>query len=246
MIPLISIYQQNYGQTYNDNVPVQYRKPKFLAWGTWLFTALQWLHDLLFSGGYSDGSTAPNWVSGSNYAYGAQVIDVDYKVYSCINTAGLTGDTVNPHLDPANWFKVLDSFIGVRERAYYTGQKIMMEYLLNRYFQVGVTTLPFQGASHTGQIYITKNTTNYSQFWLSNNGGQPLTSYLSNTSASQKNFLGNGYSTYQPYNFTVNVPSAIFTAIGNNQPPGVTATQAISAIVSKYCQANLIFNIVTY
>ena len=248
----VSIYIQNEAQISSDISPPPRRLPKWLAWLSSLLTPLQWDHDLLFSNGWTDGSTAPNWASGTTYTYGQRVVNTaneDLGVYELSNVAGLTS-TANPAKDTANWFKVLDTFIGVRERANYTGQGLVLEWALNRYFQVNQASLtfPWSGPILTGagnQIYIGNNFNSFASFYLSNGSTGANTSYLSNNSRLSKSFLGNSY-IVNGNNFTVYVPSAIAAAITANLPAGQTYVNVITVFVQKYCQCNFNFNVTTY
>ena len=233
------IYSQSEAQIVSDLLPPSRRNPKWLAWLTALMSAVQYCHDLLFND-YQNGSSASAWVSGTTYAYLARVVYVDGSVYELQNTAGLTS-TTSPNVDLTNWKKVLDIWIGVRERAHYNGQKIMLEYILNKYFNVSVS-LPFTGASHTTQIWIS-NSNGTNNFWLSNYGAGARTSYLRNTFYRQFMAASNNTSFN---NFVIHVPSAVYAAIGANQPSGVTASQAISALANQYVQMNYTYTIVTY
>lgn len=265
-IPPVVIYAQNEGQMSSDLSPPLRRLPKWLAWLLCLFNPIQWDHDLLFTNGYSDGSSAANWVSGNTYAYAARVVDVDYQVYECKNLTGVTS-TTNPHLDAANWFKVLDTFIGSRERSYYNGNLLMLEYILNRYFQVGSIVLPWSGPIKSGankQIYLVNTNNAVSNFWLSNGSAGALTSFMPNKSNFSQNYLGNAYNAFSKYGFDIYCPSAIATAIGNNQPAGagaqfsngqstsgfttaqVAAGNVIMAVTAKYAQANRLYNFILY
>lgn len=255
MIPNPNIYVQDEGDISHDLLPVKKRTKIHLAWLKELLSSAQWLHDLMFND-YTDGSLAPNWVSGSNYVYLDRVVFIDGAVYELQNTAGLTPSTITPNVDTANWNKVLDSFIGARERARYTGQKLMLEYILNRRFQVASFSLiewevkwiagapVVQSAPPYTQIYIKAINNPTNNFWLSNGSG--LVSYMSNTSTAQRNYLGNAYSAFNPVQYNIYVPIALYTAIGAYQPAGVTADTAIRAVVDAHAACGSIYTISTY
>jgi len=166
--------------------------------------------------------------------------------------------TITPNLDTTNWVKICDSFIGIREQIRYNFQKLSLEYALNRYFQVSPFSViewsvTFSGGVPTThltppytQIYIKGTGNVLSNFWLSNGGIGALTSYMPNSSNYSHYYLGNSYSTYNAYQFTVYVPSALYTTIGNNQPLGVSADDAIRSVVDKYTLAGSNYNITTY
>ncbi len=259
MIPDPNIYKQDAGQISNDLLPVKKRLPIHLAWLKALLSACQWDHDLIFKY-YADGYVGllPVWTSGNPYVYLDRVIHIDGAVYELENTAGLASSTLAPNIDTDNWIKILDSFIGARERARYTGQKLMLEYALNRRFFVAsysvteweiqwISGVPVpQSAPPFSQIYIKSANNVQTNFWLSNGGAGSLTSYMSDSGSFQGNFLGNGYNTYSPFQFTIYVPTALYAQIQSYQPPGVTAEQAIRSVADPLLPAGSFYEITQY
>lgn len=240
-----SIYSQSEAQIANDLLPPLRRFTKFKTWLTVLLSPIQWLHDLIFTDYYA-GSSAVLWVTGTNYVYGDRVKDTDYKIYELMTVAGLTPSTVAPHFDPTNWVQVLDTFVGVGERIKYTGQRIILEYVLNKYFSVGSTALPWingTNPSHSTQIFITEGTI-FTGFWLTNTNNI-LTGYMSNANSAQKFFMANS-PTFNPNTFIIHVPTAVDAAITANQVSGVTAEDVIRSVADKYVQAGKLYSYVTY
>ena len=257
MIPNPLIYNQDEGQISNDLLPIHRRKPKFLAWFLTLLKPLQWEHDLIFND-YANGVSYPLWVTSTAYTYGTRRQYIDNAVYELQNVAGLTS-SVPPNLDTVNWTKILDVFIGVRERARYNGTKLLLEYALNRYFMVtpfshiewGVTWAGGIPTAQTTppytQIYISNTYHAISNFWLSNGSPGSLTSFMNNLSIFQQYFLGNAYAVYNPSSFTIFVPTAVYAQIQANQVvSGVTAESVIRAFADNYVQAGKLYTIVTY
>lgn len=248
MITPPAIYTDNEGQVSKDLLPPFRRLPKWLAWFVSILTPQQWLNDLAFTG-YYGGSTAVAWGNGNTYNYGDQVKYVDYSVYESVNTSAFVSTIAPPAdiydavLGTGNWVRVLDTFVGVGERVRYTGQKTMLEYILNYYFQVGVVATPWMGASHVNQIYISNGIRNIA-FWLSNGAAGSLTSYMANNSVFQQYFMGNAYSLGG--NFTIYVPVAVDAAITANQVAGVTAEDVIRSIADRYVQAGKLYDYQTY
>lgn len=232
------LYNQNYGQMWNDNLPPDKRLPKMLAWGAWLLRSLQWFRDLIFND-YLNGSSAPDWVTGTVYSYGNRVRFTDNRVYELTNIAGLTS-TVTPDKDQGNWFMVLDSWIGLNERIKYSSQKLLFEYLLNKFFRVPVPP--------ANQIYITRNFTNYNTFWLAQSSQGVRNSYMAQNSKYSKQFMPQTSSALQQYAFTIHVPTSIYTQIGTTIPAGSssTADDVIRAVADNYVRAGKNYNIVTY
>lgn len=237
----MSIYDYNLNLATLQLTPPLKRKPNRLAFYGIFDTVLQRLHDGFFDR-YADGDASVDWVSGGTYSYEDRVRDIDNAIYELITISGVTGLTTNPKDDTTNWIKVQNVFIGARERVQYTSQKIFIEYALNRFFKVGAPTLPFTGASHTTQIWISNANNPQTNFWLSNGGNGSLTSYMSNTPQFQKYFLGNSYS-YDPNSFTIHVPVAVFNALG---PDNATREGIIRSIADKQVQCGKIYAVVTY
>ena len=239
----MSIYSLNYSDAFAQLLPPHKRLPKWLAWMGAFAVAAQWVHDKFFTS-YVLGSTALDWSNVSTYVLGNRVRYIDNAVYEAIGAP----PTGNVPTDTTYWYKIQSNFIGMNERVQYSGVKLMLEYALNRIFKVSpfstqqwnTPTPPYT------QIYITNTTNIQSNFWLSNGGAGALTSYLSNTSAFNRYFLGNAYAAFNSNSFTIHVPIAVYTAIGAVQPSGVTADKAIRALVDKYAQAGKFYNIVTY
>lgn len=257
MIPDPIIYDQNEGQISHDLLPINRRKPKFLSWFLTLLKSLQWDHDLIFTD-YAYGVMFPLWDGSVTYVYGDRVIYIDNAVYEMQNTAGLIS-AVSPNLDNTNWTKILDIFIGVRERARYNGDKLILEFALNRYFMVSPFSAMEWGVSWSGgvptaestppytQIYISNTNNAASNFWLSDGGVGALTSYMS-AGFGQKYFLGNSYSTYSPFAFNIYVPTAVYAQIEANQVPGsgITGEDVIRSVADKYVQAGKLYSVIQY
>jgi len=233
MITVPTIYTDNEGQVASDLSIPSRRQSIWLNFLTALLYPQTWLNNLVFNKWFS-GSGASLWTSGSTYVYGDNVKGADYAVYECINLNGVTS-TTPPYSDPTNWQRICDTFVGVGERAMYTGQLGMLEYILNYYFGIGTVTLPWTGASHSTQIYIVNNNGTYGNtFWLTNSN-TALTSFMAQGSSFQRSYMRNSSSGLNANNFTIYVPTA-YSAYQSQ----------ITSLASKYCQANYSFNIILY
>jgi hypothetical protein len=256
MIPDKRIYEQDTTVIVNDLLPVKKRLPIHKSWLNSLLSAVQWGHDLIFND-YADGSLAPNWVYGNTYVFLDRVIYVDGAVYELFNVNGITS-ALAPNIDSDNWIKILDSFIGVRERARYTSQKLSLEYMLNRWYQVPnfsliewevlyIFSVPVaQTSPPYAQIYIVQTPIAANNFWLTNSSTAPLTSYITNSSSNAVNFVANANASLLTSQFTIFVPTALMATILSNQLPGVTSDMAIRSIVDKYVAAGSSYTITPY
>lgn len=138
---MASIYDITFSGLWEQVLPSRKRLATWLAMGAALLTPLQWLRDNFFDR-YADGSSDPAYSGVTAYISGDRVIYTDRAVYECI-----LASTGNDPSDTTYWIKIQENFIGLRERAHYNSQKIVLEYALNRWF--GVTSAPL--------IYIENN-----------------------------------------------------------------------------------------
>lgn len=240
---MASFYNIDYNDVSDKNNVPDFRKPKWRAWLGVLMKPIVFLNQRTFID-YTDGTNYPTYNNSSTYNFG-DIVQYGYGNYYCL-ADGTTG--IKPVIN-SSWYKLQDNFVGYLERRAYTGQKLSMEYALNRYFGVatfstvqwddGVVTAP----PYT-QIYITNSGNTNSNFWLSNGTG--LNSYMANNSVYQSYYLGNSYSAYSPYSFTIHVPTSVQSAITAILPPGATVDQQIRAQADKLCECDKNYNIIYY
>jgi hypothetical protein len=233
----MSIYDINYIDRDNELTPPKYRLSKFLSWLNCLNYPLQWLRDNWF-GEYKQGSTANKFIDNNFYTTNDKVIWIDSSVYIFILpypefvTIGLNAPTGDPD-SAITWQKIQDVFIGVDERVRYSSQIIVLEFALNRFYQV---------PSIDPQIYIQNNTVANNVFVMGNSGA--TSSNMVNDSVFAETTMFNS-PTFPAYlgNFTVYVPSALFATLG-------TTTQNrennIRQFVDKYRLAGIKYNVLTF
>lgn len=227
---MATIYDIDYNLQAENIIPPDKRKPRLLAYLKAIVLNVQTLRDRFFNW-YADGFVGDFWGFGMGIGPGEYVIGPDNAVYECTNPLGITS-FIPPGLDPANFVKIQDVYIGLRERLKYNSRKIVLEYILNKWFRVAVLPDP--------QIYITNNDIYGTAFLMGATG--PTSSSMANLSTYQTYFLGNVY-TYGANAFTIYVPTAIFAAL---DPDPTNAENIIRAIADKYVIAGMIYNVVTY
>ncbi len=253
------IYDQDEAIISENLLPPQRRLPKWKAWLTALLSSNQWLHDLVFNS-YYGGDSAADWNPATTYNYGDRVKYIDNSVYESVNLIAFVSatspnnDLYNPTTGVGNWMRVLDSFIGVAERVRYNGKLIMLEWILNRYFG-GVSTLPipslpFTGASHVNQIYITKNVVNFSDFWMPIDESN-ATSFMPISDNWATSFMPILEDSLTLPMFTINVPAAVAAQITANIVAVIptstdTYQELIKSIVNKYTRALRQYTVTTY
>lgn len=202
------------------------RLPKYLAWLKSLTTPIQTAWNNLFLD-YKKGSTYTYYNSLSTYNIGVKVIYTDNKVYECISTS-----TGNDCLDQVYWTKINDNFIGADERITYNSQIIIIERALNKWFR---------NLTGTDQIYIGTNQITTSVFVMAQTG--TYSSYMASDSSFSTSYMGEAPSFSSQYNFTVYVPSALYSTLGSNP---VNRENAIRSFVDKYSLAGITYNVNTY
>ena len=121
----MSIFNINFNTKAVEWLAVNKRLPKIIGYVQALLSASQWLQNKYFVQ-YKSGGTYPTWVAGT-YTAGTLV---KYKgvVYQALTS---TAD-----IPPSpNWVVYLPSFLGVDERMKFNGNKLVLEFALNEYFQ---------------------------------------------------------------------------------------------------------------
>jgi hypothetical protein len=219
------IYDINYAQQIIELLPPDKRYKNIVAWLTaCCLSTLQFLRDALF-GDYRNGSTVSGWVVGS-YARGAKV---NYK--KGIYVSLTDGNTALP-TDTVYWYLQQDFFIGLNERLMYNGDNLVLTYALNKWF--GTTfRQPGNGIS---DIYITTNAIAANVFVV---GADELECSAAGFDGSDQ-FVTNDYSFGTQYNAVINVPSAVYAALGP------AAEALIRSFVDTYIYAGVTYVIVVY
>ena len=129
----MSIYDIAFDQKTIDLLPPKKRTPVTLAYLKVFGDKLQYLHGIIFTD-YADGNSLLAWNPVSAYAQGTRVYHTDNKVYEALVAIPL-GPNPMPTLQPDKWVRITNDYRGVRERMHYTGQKLTLEYALNRFFR---------------------------------------------------------------------------------------------------------------
>ncbi|MES2382614.1 MAG: hypothetical protein V4538_16315 [Bacteroidota bacterium] len=223
----MTIYDINYALQTEILLPPDKRKPKFISFFKAFTIVLQIIRDR-FHNDYADGFTGDKWDVLVAYSIGDKIRYIDRSVYECIlpTLAGIV---------PTNsvyFVKTQEIYIGLRERLRYNSRKMVLEYILNKWFDVDV--------SPADQIYITNNNIYGTAFVMGESG--ETSSLLANDSIYSTTYLGNAYS-FGDNAFTIYVPVLVFNAL---DPDPTNAENIIRAQADKYVIAGIIYNIVTY
>lgn len=210
-------------------IPPQLRQAAQLAWHRVMLKPLQWLRDWFFDSYIAGSNALPFDVGSTPYNRGQRALE-NYAVYECI----VNGTTLSPSASPTSWQKIQDIFIGADERIKYNSQIIVLEYALNKRFQPPLVL--------GSQIFINNNPINTSVFVMGNTSA--TSSNMSNSGANSTAFMWN----VPVYNsglgsFTVNVPAALYTTLGNSP---TNRERAIRQFVDKYKLAGTTYSVATF
>lgn len=223
-----TIYDIDFTKFVPRMLPPDKRFTRTVAWVNVLLSTVQYLRDIWF-GSYRTGSTAPTWVNTDPYPKYALVKYSNKVVYESL----VDNNTAVP-TDTTKWRVAQQNFIGLSERITYNGQKLVLEYAMNKWF--GTT---FRQPPNVPDIYIGINSIPVAVFRC---GGVEDISSVSYGNTSSE-FVINSYSLVLPSNFTIHCPVAVYNALAT------TADQRekiFRAFVDLYVPAGITYSIVTY
>ncbi len=229
----MTIYDIYFSQQTESLLPPDKRKPKTKALLQAFVSTLQYIRDLFFTE-YTDGFTGDLWNVSTPYVLGDRVRYIDRSVYEALfaSTGVLPTDTIY-------WTKIQDVYVGLRERMRYNSRTMMLEFILNKWFEIPYV-LPWSRANQVTQIYIVNNQIYGNGFVMGQTG--ETSSMMPNSSAYQGTYLSNSFS-YNTNTFTIYVPTAVFNAL---DPDATNAENIIRAVANRYVISGMLYNILTY
>lgn len=208
--------------------PSLLRTPMRLAWLRVLTSDIQAKYTDIFGvQSYYKGFSIANWSSVASYVIGNRV-KYGVSIYEClVDNTGLS-----PDINTTEWLLIEKDFVGANERVKYNGQKMVLEYILNRYLNTTATTIP--------TIYIQTNPVDVNGFYMGIDGISELGELGTNTN--QDDFLGTSY-TLNQYCFTIYVPAALYTTLGTS---AANRENRVRNVADKYVIAGINYSISTY
>lgn len=219
----MSIYNISLSKIVSDLLPPKKRTDENKSLLSGLFTAWHRRTQDLYD--YKRGSSYTPYVAGTYNKY--DLVIFEKAVYEC----WVDGTTTAP-TDTSSWKQLNKSFIGVNERQYFNGNKLVLEYALNFWF--GTT---FSNPPTLSDIYITNNVNLTPTFRVGTTEAKSSAVGL----LTSNQFVPVDYSanTSQP-SFAINVPIAFYTSLGAN------AEQIIRDYADKYVATSITYEIITY
>jgi hypothetical protein len=227
----MSFYTNNLNNQGQNLLPPTRRKSGWLAWLAVLMKPLQWLWDNLFTS-YREGdySTA-DFNPATTYAVGDRV-KYSKGIYEMIALA-VAGTTP---LNTTAWTKVQDNFIGVIDRAKFSAEDLKFEYALNLWFDTTFRQPPL-----TSDIYINDLNSNLVDFFVGYQENESSEIVAINGEAIS--FIQSANPTYGAADFSINIPLAIFNALGASNPEREAVVRRFADQINT---AGLTYTINTY
>lgn len=231
--------------------PPNYRLPKFLAAVNSFLSGISWKNGIFQA--YMNGDPQLPYNSGTTYSTG-QAVQYNFATYESIANSN-TGN--QPDISPTVWTLRCKSFIGARERATYNGRYLKLTYQLNRYFQQQITAAgltgfrqppypaPYDfglGGGVWSDIYITNAPITMIPFVAGPTSG--TSSMVSTGTTISYVILGPPvYSSSSSYGFVVNIPNAVWTALGATS---AIRNSIVNAFVAQYAASGTRWTINPY
>lgn len=222
-----SIYDIDFQKFSAQMLPPDKRYTRNVAWIKSLLSPLQYLRDLWF-GSYRTGSTAPQWVNSSPYPKYAQV------KYNKIVYESLVDNNADLPTTVATWRVVQINFIGMEERILYNGEKLVLEYAMNKWFGT-----VFRQPPNQPDIYILNNPVPIPVFRV---GGVEDISSITYADGSVE-YVINQYTFGIDFNFTIYCPVAVYNAL---DPSLINNEKIFRSFVDRYVPAGITYKIETY
>lgn len=222
----MSIYTFNAYKAGAELLPPNKRLNRWLHWVWSLLSPLQWLYEAVFVS-YKTGSNEADYSAGT-YGKGDRVVYL-YGVYESLVDANITLPS------SSSWVQVSPDFIGTDERILFNGQKIIYEYALNKHFGTTFSSTP--GAS---DIYIDTNAIVTGNF---RTGEIEARSSSVGLLASSEPIGEGDVAAVAGYNFTINIPTAVYTALDAD---ATNREKIVRNFADKYCSAGLAYDINPY
>lgn len=215
-------YDIDFSQQAIELSPVDKRTQENVGFIASLLSALQWTRDLIF-GSYKKGAIAPAYSPGAYNMF-------DQVLYQ----NGVYESLIDENTDlpsAANWRLIQPNFIGMDERILYSANKLIFESALNKWFGT-----QFRQPPALSDIYITTVPRIVDGFIVGIISSE--SSDVGRTVSSE--FIGESYTAPVNLNFIINIPVAVYNALGANKE------QIVRNFADKINAAGLFYSINPY
>lgn len=184
--------------------PIAKRQDVRLALLESIVEPIQWNRDNFFDE-YLEGDSSAAWDVGTHYVRYDRV-NYQNRIYECTNDIIAELPTNEDY-----WVQVVGDFRGAKERIKYNCQKIMLEWILNKWF--GATFVQPGGVN--SDFWIESNDRDGEVFYVSETSvldGVFQSSVVPQFSSLMEDFIGESSVFTAGANFTVNYPVATITS----------------------------------
>lgn len=224
----MSIFPYDINYVQEKLTPPLLRTPIRLDWLKVLERPIQLKYDDIFGlSSFTRGFNKAKWSVVTAYVVGDRV-RYGIAIWECL----VANTGISPDSDLAKWLLIEPDFVGADERVKYNSGKMLFEYVLNRYLNTTATTIP--------TIYILTNTIDTNGFYMGSDGDGTYGELGTNTN--QNDFLGTAYTLGQKA-FTIYVPLALFTSLGNS---AANREQVVRNVADKYALSGIQYLVTTY
>jgi len=185
-------------------------------------------HNWIFTN-YKQTQYLADWSAGT-YAKNA-VVRYSKAVYVSV----INYNTSEPSYSN-EWLLISNNFLGTDFQLAIRGEKIVLEYALNVWFD---TVFRQPSSSTPSDIYLTTNTLSDNPFVVGIDEIESSNVFSDNSSE----FITNTYSFTNQFNLTINVPTSFFVSLGATDE---IRNSIIRNFADKYISAGITYNIITY
>ena len=221
---MAQLFNININKLISDLLPINKRTTYIKTLTSGLLSAFNRMYQIFYKSMIGD-TPATTWSAGT-YTAGAHVKYKNGSVYECM----VSSTTAEPTAS-TDWLRILDSFIGSDESQNFNATKLELEYALNKRFGTTCVNPP-----SVSPIYISNITPQIIVFRV---GGIESISSSSYNNISDT-FVINDYSFPPLANFTINIQSSVYNALGT------TKEQIVRKFVDRYNTIPLTYTITTY
>lgn len=207
-------------------LPNDKRENRIISFVRSLVAPVQTARDYLIDY-YANGELVADWTP-STYSIGV-LVRYEKQLYESL----VDGNTSTPS-DIDNWVLVQSNFIGVIERANYSGHKLILEYALNKWFFTEFRQPPL-----VSDIYISNATALINPFVVGGVESDSSSVY----SYGSTEYIIDGYSVTTQVNFTIYIPVAVYTALASDAP---SREKIVRSFADKYVATGIFYDIQTY
>lgn len=217
-------------------LPPYKRNDKYKSWIGVLLYPLQWLRDRFYDN-YAYGNFDSYWDFTGTYTAGEVVSYLDYNFYVAMQNV-----PANTPCTDTNYWMLVSENVGAIPRANVTGQKLLLEWVLNKHFNT-VFRQPIIGG--VSDIHVGTFAIDTIAFTSGLDGTDSSQAAISGSDA--RSFVGESY-TYDTESLWIYVPNGTLDTITNftESAPYPEAQKVVLKYANKVIFGGIIAKVVPY